>query len=119
MPVRYIDVTRATSTTLDVMLERRIDDSWNIEGERDLSDAWTGFTQFTMGTMRSNVVTIVAEYRELSCGFGRVGCVPGGALNSRQSRGSWITCLFGKTLEKNLVVRQTRTCAELMGMPNP
>ena len=27
------------------MLERRIDDYWNIEGDRDLSDAWTGFIQ--------------------------------------------------------------------------
>ena len=26
IPLRYIDVTRATSTTLDVMLERRMDD---------------------------------------------------------------------------------------------
>ena len=35
IPPRYIDVTRATRTTLDVMLERRIDDYWNIEGDRD------------------------------------------------------------------------------------
>ena len=47
-PLRYIDVTRTTSTTLDAMFERRIDDCWNIEGARDLSDAWTGFTQFTI-----------------------------------------------------------------------
>ena len=30
------------------MFERRIDDYWNIEGNRDLSDSWTGFTRFTM-----------------------------------------------------------------------
>ena len=30
------------------MLERSIDDCWNIEGDRDLSDAWTGFTRFTL-----------------------------------------------------------------------
>ena len=44
IPLKYIDVTRATSTTLDVMLElleRRMDDYWNIEGNRDQSD-WTG-----------------------------------------------------------------------------
>ena len=35
------------STTLDVMLERRIDDYWNIEGAQHLSDLWTGFTRFT------------------------------------------------------------------------
>ena len=39
IPLRYIDVTRATNTTLDVMLERRIDDYGNIEGKRDLSDS--------------------------------------------------------------------------------
>ena len=47
IPLRYIDVTRATSTTLDVMLESRIDDYWNFEGDRDLSDTWTDFTRFT------------------------------------------------------------------------
>ena len=48
IPLRYIDVTRATSKTLDVMLECRIDDYWSIEEDRDPSDAWTGFTRFTM-----------------------------------------------------------------------
>ena len=28
------------------MRERRIDDYWNIDGSSDLSDSWTGFTQF-------------------------------------------------------------------------
>ena len=46
-PLRYIGVTRATSTTLDVLLVRRIEDYWNIDGDRDLSDSWTGFTRFT------------------------------------------------------------------------
>ena len=41
-------IPRATSTTLDVMLERRIDDYWKIEGDRDLSDSWSGFTRFTV-----------------------------------------------------------------------
>ena len=27
---------------------RRIDDYWGIDGSRDLSDPWTGFTQFTL-----------------------------------------------------------------------
>ena len=30
------------------MQESRIDDYWNIDGSRDLSDYWTGFTQFTL-----------------------------------------------------------------------
>ena len=48
IPLKYIDVSRTTHTNLDVMQERRIDDYWNIDGSRDLSDSWTGFTQFTL-----------------------------------------------------------------------
>ena len=33
---------------MDVKKEKRIDDYWNIDGSRDLSDPWTGFTQFTL-----------------------------------------------------------------------
>ena len=46
--LKYIDVTRTTHTNLDVEQERRIDDCWNIDGSRDLSASWTGFTQFTL-----------------------------------------------------------------------
>ena len=46
--LKYIDVSRTTHTNLDVMQERRIDDYWNIDGSRDLSASWTGFTQFTL-----------------------------------------------------------------------
>ena len=48
MPLKYIDVSRTTHTNLDVMEEKRIDDYWNIDGSRELSDSWTGFTQFTL-----------------------------------------------------------------------
>ena len=48
VPLKKVDVTMATSTTLDVMLERNMDGNWNIDGNRDLSDSWTGFTRFTM-----------------------------------------------------------------------
>ena len=48
IPLKYIDVSRTTRTNLDVMQESRIDDYWNIDGSRDLSDSWTGFTQFTL-----------------------------------------------------------------------
>ena len=47
-PLKYIDVTRTAHTNLDVKQEKRIDDYWNIDGSRDLSDPWTGFTQFTL-----------------------------------------------------------------------
>ena len=40
---KYIDVSRTTHTNLDVLQESRIDDYWNIDGSRDLSDSWTGF----------------------------------------------------------------------------
>ena len=46
--LKYIDVSRTTHTNLDVKQERRIDDYWNVDGSRDLSDPWTGFTQFTL-----------------------------------------------------------------------
>ena len=48
IPLKYIDVSRTTHTNLDVKPEKRIDDYWNIDGTRDLSDPWTGFTQFTL-----------------------------------------------------------------------
>ena len=48
IPLKYIDVSRTARTNLDVMQESRIDDYWNIDGSRDLSDSWTGFTQFAL-----------------------------------------------------------------------
>ena len=47
IPLKYIDVSRTTHTNLDVKQEKRIDDYRNVDGSRDLSDSWTGFTQFT------------------------------------------------------------------------
>ena len=48
IPLKYIDVTRNTHTSLDEMLEQNIDDYWNFDGERELSDAWTDFTRFVL-----------------------------------------------------------------------
>ena len=48
IPLKYIDVSRTTHTNLDVKQEKRIDDYWNIDGSRDLSDSWTCFTQFIL-----------------------------------------------------------------------
>ena len=42
-PMKSIDVTRTTDTTLDVMSEKHIDDYWNVDGNRELSDAWDRF----------------------------------------------------------------------------
>ena len=47
IPLLYIDVSRTTHTNLDVMQESRIDDYWNVDGSRDMSDSWTGFNQYT------------------------------------------------------------------------
>ena len=47
-PLKEIDVTRTTDTTLDVMSQKNIDDCWNVDEERDLSHAWTVFTRFTV-----------------------------------------------------------------------
>ena len=46
IPLKYIDVSRTTHTNLDVKQEKRIDDYWNVDGSRDLSDPWTGFTLY-------------------------------------------------------------------------
>ena len=35
-------------TSLDVLLESRIDDYWNVDGGGELWEPWTCFTQFTM-----------------------------------------------------------------------
>ena len=48
IPLKYIDVSGTTHTNLDVKQERRVDDDWNIEGSREFSASWTGFTQFTV-----------------------------------------------------------------------
>ena len=48
IPLKYIGVSRTTRTNLDVQQEKGIDDYWNIDGSRDLSDPWTGFTQLTL-----------------------------------------------------------------------
>ena len=46
IPQKCFDVSRTTDTTSDVMSEKHADDYWNIDGERALSDSWTGFTRF-------------------------------------------------------------------------
>ena len=48
IPLKYIDVTRSTDTSLDVLLEKSIEDCWNVDGDRELSDTWTGVTRFTL-----------------------------------------------------------------------
>ena len=47
IPLKYIDVPRATNTNLDVLQEKRVDDCWNVDVNRSLSEFWKGFTKFT------------------------------------------------------------------------
>ena len=59
IPMKYIDVTRTTHTSLDVLLEKNIGDYWNMHGERELSDAWTGFTRFVLLNERPQEETLL------------------------------------------------------------
>ena len=52
IPLKYIDVTRTADTTLEVMSEKHIEDYWNLDGERRMSGAWTGFTRFILLNIR-------------------------------------------------------------------
>ena len=47
IPLKCIDVVRSTHTDLDVAQEKRMDDYWNVNGNRSLSASPTGFTRFT------------------------------------------------------------------------
>ena len=54
-------------TNLDVKLEQRIDDYWNIDGSRELSDPWTGFTQFTQleeKNLPTDICGLEGDWRE-------------------------------------------------------
>ena len=60
IPLKYIDVSGTTHTNLDVKQERRIDDYWNFDGSRDLSDPWTGFKQnYYIGRKTSRRISVV------------------------------------------------------------
>ena len=38
-PVKYIDVARSTHTDLDVHREKKIDDYWNVDSSKHVSDS--------------------------------------------------------------------------------
>ena len=84
IPLKYIDVTRTTRTNLDVVQDSRIDDYWNIDGSRDLSDSWTGFTQFALLEQKSPDGYLWS----------------GGRLTKRQ------VTFMARTLERNVKERQ-------------
>ena len=39
IPLKFFDVTRNTHASLDVLLEKLIEDYWNTDEDRELSDA--------------------------------------------------------------------------------
>ena len=52
IPLKYIDVTRTTHTNLEVFEESRIDDHWNVDVDRYLSNSGQVSRSFTMLTGR-------------------------------------------------------------------
>ena len=46
--LKYIDVTWSTHTDLDVLQEKKMDDYWNVDSSKHLSDSWRGLTKFTL-----------------------------------------------------------------------
>ena len=48
IPQTYIDATRSNHTDLDALQGKRIDDYWNVDSKRSLSDSWKGFTKFAL-----------------------------------------------------------------------
>ena len=68
IPLKYIDVTKTPPTNLDVLQECRIDDYWNVDVDRNLSDSWTGFTKFTLLTEKLQRICVVrgADYKDSS-----------------------------------------------------
>ena len=43
IPLRYSDVIRRTHKTLDMLQQSWMDDYWNVDGDRNLSEPWTDF----------------------------------------------------------------------------
>ena len=46
LPTKYLDVLRTTYTDLETQSEKRMEDFWNKDGNRALSDSWRGKTVF-------------------------------------------------------------------------
>ena len=64
IPLKHVDVTRATWTNLDVLQESRIDDYWNVDVDRSLSDSRTGFTKSTFFLWKEKLPSGYMWFRE-------------------------------------------------------
>ena len=47
--LKYIDVITSTHTDLNVLQDKRVDDYWNVDLNRSLSDSWKGFVKCSSG----------------------------------------------------------------------
>ena len=66
IPLQHTCVVRAARRTLNVLQQSRTDDYRNVDADRNLSESWTSFTQFTT-LSEKNVLTD-------ACGPRRMGC---------------------------------------------
>ena len=48
VPLKYIEIIWSIHTGLYVLQEKRIDDYWNVDSSRHVSDSWRGSTKFTL-----------------------------------------------------------------------
>ena len=48
IPQKFIDVPRSTHTDLDVVQNKKINDYWNVDSSKHLSDSRRGFRKFTL-----------------------------------------------------------------------
>ena len=46
------------------MLEKSVDDYWNVDGDRELADMWTGFTRFTFFWAKSHWMDVRVPGRD-------------------------------------------------------
>ena len=100
IPLKYIDVSRTTCTNLDVKQEKRIDDYWNVDASRDLSDPWTDpedkeFKE-TIKNARKKLETSVAP--AMPCKIMKKNC-GSGATNKIKTR---LACMLEADESKRL-----------------
>ena len=48
IPLNYTDDQRQRKTSIDVHHEATIDDYWNVDGDKSLSNPWIGVTMFEL-----------------------------------------------------------------------
>ena len=46
--LKYFDVARSTQTDLAILQEKRVDDYWIVDSNKNLSDSWKGFTKLIL-----------------------------------------------------------------------